>query len=343
MTAIKKRLRVGVIFGGRSGEHEVSLASAASVIRALDPEKYEAVPIGISKDGRWLVGSGAEKMLPEVLKSGDRVMLPADPTAAQLVPVGASTGQPSVLVDVVFPVLARHFWRRRHRARSARTGGSPLRWLRRARLGGRHGQRRSKAPFRASRSAGRSISRHSPLAMGTRSPQSAARSQKEVPFPDLREARNARLVGGHDARKRAARTTKGDGLGRRIRTEDHRRARSQRARNRSFSAGQQEIRASIPGEIVPHREFYDYAAKYLEGGTQLVIPAKLTKKQVTTFQNYAVRAFRAIDGTGMARCDFFLDRTKEKSTSTNSTPFPASPPSACIRSCGKRPACPTPS
>src|ERR1700690_2378679 len=105
MTSVKKRLRIGVVFGGRSGEHEVSLASAASVIRALDPEKYEAVPIGITKDGRWLVGTGAVKMLADVLKSGDRVMLPADPTAAQLVPVGPSTGQPSVIVDVVFPVL----------------------------------------------------------------------------------------------------------------------------------------------------------------------------------------------------------------------------------------------
>ena len=82
-----KRLRVGVLFGGRSGEHEVSLASAASVIRALDPEKYEAVPIGISKDGRWLVGTKAHKMLPEVLKSGERVSLPPDPTAATLVPI----------------------------------------------------------------------------------------------------------------------------------------------------------------------------------------------------------------------------------------------------------------
>ena len=69
----QKRLRVGILFGGRSGEHEVSLASAASVIRALDPEKYEAVPIGITKDGRWLVGTGAQKMLSEVLKSGERV------------------------------------------------------------------------------------------------------------------------------------------------------------------------------------------------------------------------------------------------------------------------------
>ena len=64
-----KRIRVGVLFGGRSVEHEVALSSAASVIRALDPEKYEAVPIGISKDGRWLVGTGAQKMLPDARAS----------------------------------------------------------------------------------------------------------------------------------------------------------------------------------------------------------------------------------------------------------------------------------
>src|SRR6202050_5197491 len=101
----RKRLRIGVLFGGRSGEHEVSLASAASVIRALDPEKYEAVPIGISKDGRWLGGTGSVRMLADVLKSGDRVVLPPDPSAASLVPLGPAAGQPSVGVDVVFPVL----------------------------------------------------------------------------------------------------------------------------------------------------------------------------------------------------------------------------------------------
>src|ERR1700757_2809827 len=73
----KKRLRVGVLFGGRSGEHEVSLASAASVIRGMDPDKYEAVPIGISKEGHWLIGSAAQKMLPDVLKGGRRVVMAA--------------------------------------------------------------------------------------------------------------------------------------------------------------------------------------------------------------------------------------------------------------------------
>src|SRR5436305_11336944 len=99
----KKRLRVGILFGGRSGEHEVSLASAASVIRGLDPEKYEAVPIGISKEGHWLVGAGAQKMLPEVLKDGQRVMMTADPTDAALIPLDRSGG--GQRVDVVFPVM----------------------------------------------------------------------------------------------------------------------------------------------------------------------------------------------------------------------------------------------
>src|SRR6201987_412424 len=104
MTTEKKRLRVGVIFGGRSGEHEVSLVSAASVIRALDPAKYEAVPIGITKDGRWLAGTPAQKMLPEILREGQRVMLPADPNIAALVPLDRNRIEP-LRVDVVFPVL----------------------------------------------------------------------------------------------------------------------------------------------------------------------------------------------------------------------------------------------
>ncbi len=99
----KKRLRVGVLFGGRSGEHEVSLASAAAVIRGLDADKYEAVPIGITKEGHWLVGAGAQKMLPEVLKGGQRVMMTADPTDAALVRLDGSGG--GQRLDVVFPVM----------------------------------------------------------------------------------------------------------------------------------------------------------------------------------------------------------------------------------------------
>jgi D-alanine-D-alanine ligase len=76
--------------------------------------------------------------------------------------------------------------------------------------------------------------------------------------------------------------------------------------------GNDDVRASIPGEILPHREFYDYTAKYLEEGTRLLIPAPLTRRQVRTFQDYAIRSFRAVEGTGMARCDFFLERRTGK-------------------------------
>src|SRR6202171_5731346 len=104
MTTEKKRLRVGLLLAGRSGEHEVSLISAASVIQALDPEKYEPVPIGITKGGQWLAGSAAHKMLPEILRSGGRVMLSADANVGALAPVSNSRSE-ALRVDVVFPVL----------------------------------------------------------------------------------------------------------------------------------------------------------------------------------------------------------------------------------------------
>src|ERR1700681_367322 len=98
-----RKLRAGVLFGGRSGENEVCLASAASIIRGLDPQKYEAVPIGITKEGHWLIGEGAQKMLPGGLRSGQRVGMSADPTASSLMPIdGSARGQK---LDVVFPVI----------------------------------------------------------------------------------------------------------------------------------------------------------------------------------------------------------------------------------------------
>jgi hypothetical protein len=105
MTNDKKRLRIGVLFGGRSGEHEVSLASAASVIRGLDPDKYEAVPIGISKEGHWLIGGAAQRLLPEVLKNGQRIVMAADPTDNALIPLDRSGSGMGQRLDVVFPVM----------------------------------------------------------------------------------------------------------------------------------------------------------------------------------------------------------------------------------------------
>src|SRR5262245_15009674 len=105
-----KRLRVGVVYGGRSGEHEVSLRSAATVIEALDPAGFDVVPIAITKDGRWLTGRDslrlldqAQRVLAPVVEHGDEVMLPPVPSRGALVP--AAGGPASFALDVVFPVL----------------------------------------------------------------------------------------------------------------------------------------------------------------------------------------------------------------------------------------------
>jgi D-alanine-D-alanine ligase len=307
-----KRLRVGVLFGGRSGEHEVSLASAASVIRALDPEKYEAVPIGISKDGRWLVGSGAQKMLPEVLKSGERISLPPDPTVAALVPLSQSAGQSSVTVDVVFPVLHGTFGEDGTVQGLLELAGLP--YVGAGVLASAVGMDKD-VQKRLFKEEGLPIV---PFLAVARSDweRNAAKVFRDVKkkfrFPVfVKPATLGSSVGMTRVKAAHELTAAMDAAAQfalKIIVE-----RAVNAREIEVSVlGNHEIRASIPGEIVPHRDFYDYAAKYLEEGTRLVIPAPLTKAQVARFQDYAVRAFRAIDGAGMARCDFFLERRSGK-------------------------------
>jgi D-alanine-D-alanine ligase len=308
----KKRLRVGVLFGGRSGEHEVSLASATSVIRALNPEKYEAVPIGITKEGRWLVGTSAQKMLPEVLKSGERVVLPADPSASALVPIDSTAGRPSVPVDVVFPVLHGTFGEDGTVQGLLELAGLP--YVGAGVLGSAAGMDKD-LQKRLFEQAGLPIV---PFLAVQRSEWEKKRAavirviRKKLRFPlfvkpatlgssvGMTRVANAKEIGKamDFAAEFALKIVVEHGVtGREIEVS---------------VLGNDDVRASIPGEIVPHREFYDYAAKYLEEGTKLVIPARLTKKQVAKFQDYAVRAFRAIEGTGMARCDFFLEKRSGK-------------------------------
>jgi D-alanine-D-alanine ligase len=303
-----KRLRIGVLFGGRSGEHEVSLASAASVIRALDPAKYEAVPIGIAKDGRWLVGGGAIKLLADVLKSGDRVVLPADPTAGSLVAMSGGSGQSSVSVDVMFPVLHGTFGEDGTVQGLLDLAGLP--YVGAGVLASAVGMDKD-VQKRLFEQAGLPIV---PFVAVRRSEWEKDRKavtkmlQKKFRFPLFVKPATLGSSVGMSRVKSAAEIgpalDMASEFALKIVVE-----RAVTAREIEVSVlGNDEISASIPGEIVPHREFYDYAAKYLEQGTQLVIPAKLSKKQVATFQEYAVRAFRAIDGTGMSRCDFFLER-----------------------------------
>jgi D-alanine-D-alanine ligase len=307
-----KRLRVGVLFGGRSGEHEVSLASAASVIRALDPEKYEAVPIGIAKDGRWLVGTGAQKLLPEVLKSGERVSLPPDPTSAALLPLTHGAGHPSVAVDVMFPVLHGTFGEDGTVQGLLELAGLP--YVGAGVLASAVGMDKD-VQKRLFEQAGLPIVPYLAVRRGEWERERAAvlrRIKKKFHFPIFVKPATlgssvgmTRVKAAHEL-ARAMDTAAEYAL--KIIVE-----RGVNGREIEVSVlGNDDARASIPGEIVPHREFYDYAAKYLEEGTRLVIPAPLKKSQIAAFQDYAVRAFQAIEGAGMARCDFFLERRTGK-------------------------------
>ena len=298
------------MFGGRSGEHEVSLASAASVIRGLDPDKYEALPIGITKEGHWLIGAGAQKMLPEVLRGGQRVMMTADPTDAALVRLDGSGG--GQRVDVVFPVMHGTFGE----------DGTIQGLLDLAGL-----------PFVGAGVLGSAIAMDKDVAKRLlqaakiavvpwiavqradweREPQEIQDAiEKKFEYPVfVKPATLGSSVGitkVHSRAELAPALNLAAEFAMKILVE-----RAMVAREIEVSVlGNHDPKASIPGEIVPHREFYDYAAKYLEEGTQLLIPAELKAAQVEKIQKMAIDAFRVLELSGMARVDFFLEKTGGK-------------------------------
>jgi D-alanine-D-alanine ligase len=301
-----RKLRVGVLFGGRSGEHEVSLASAASIIRGLDPEKYEAVPIGITKEGHWLIGAGAQKMLPEVLRTGQRVLMSADPTESALMPLdGSPRGQK---LDVVFPVIHGTFGEDGTMQGLLELAGLPF--VGAGVLGSAIGMDKDVAK-KLMQVAGIPVVPWIAVqrADWERQPKEIRRAiEKKFKYPVF--VKPATLGSSVGMTKVHSRAELGPALdlaaefAMKIMVE-----RAVGAREIEVSVlGNHDPRASIPGEIVPHREFYDYAAKYLEEGTKLLIPAKLTKSEVKKVQGMAVTAFRALELSGMARVDFFIEK-----------------------------------
>jgi D-alanine-D-alanine ligase len=310
VTPEKKRLRVGVLFGGRSGEHEVSLASAASVIRGLDPEKYEAVPIGISKEGHWLIGGAAQKMLPEVIRSGRRVVMAADPTDAALIPLDRAGG--GQRLDVVFPVMHGTYGEDGTIQGLLDLAGLPF--VGAGVLGSAIGMDKDVAkrllqPGKIPVVPWVTVYRHD----WERDAKTVEKTiEKKFRYPVF--VKPATLGSSVGMTKVHARKELAPALGlaaefaTKIMVE-----RAVTAREIEVSVlGNHEPQASLPGEIVPHREFYDYAAKYLEEGTSLIIPAPLKPAQVKIIQRYAVLAFRILELSGMARVDFFIEKKTGK-------------------------------
>ena len=321
MTNDKKRLRVGVLFGGRSGEHEVSLVSAASVIRGLDPDKYEAVPIGISKEGHWLIGIAAasalkqgatQKLLPEVLRNGQRIVMAADPTDAALIPLDRTaqnkTGAMGQRLDVVFPVMHGTYGEDGTIQGLLDLAGLPF--VGAGVLGSAIGMDKDVA---------KKLLQHAKIPVvpwvtvyrtdWERDPKSVQKQiEKKFRYPVfVKPATLGSSVGMSKVHSRAELAPALDlasEFAMKILVE-----RAVSAREIEVSVlGNHDPKASVAGEIVPHREFYDYTAKYLEEGTALIIPAKLKPAQMKKIQQLAVSAFRTLELSGMARVDFFLEK-----------------------------------
>jgi D-alanine-D-alanine ligase len=344
---MKKKLRVGILFGGRSGEHEVSLLSAASVLKAIDCTRYEVVPIGITKQGRWLISGDAERLLagdfpdtgtlragdPQhtapaaLLAKGQGVIVPPMPAASggrggTLVPFerDASSISPAhdvLQLDVVFPVLHGTFGEDGTMQGLFELAG--LAYVGSGVLGSATGMDKEvmKRLFLA---AGLPITKHVTFLRHEwkQAPKKVTtKLEAALKYPlFVKPANLGSSVGiskAHDRKELGPAIDLAAGFDRKIVVEQAvggrgNRAKMGKARELEVAVlGNDEPKASVVGEIVPGKEFYDYEAKYLSEGSQAIIPAKLTKKQSQQVQAMALDAFRACDCAGLARVDFLLE------------------------------------
>ena len=305
-------IRLGILFGGRSGEHAVSLVSAASVLAALDRKKYQITQIGITEDGDWLVGENILKDLTArrttTLNRAVMLPLPSRPEVYALKRVdGSEVWEIFAELDVIFPVLHGSF------GEDGTIQGlfelNDLAYVGAGVLGSSVGM--DKALFKDVM-----IANQIPVAPAILLHRSELvemekviqKLQKFGEFPVfVKPANMGSSVGVHkcaDIEEAAAGIQDAARYDRRILVE-----KGINAREIELSVlGNQLPRVSIPGEIRPTADFYSYEAKYHDDSSELIIPAPLKPEQVEQFQTLALRAYQAIDCAGMARVDFLLDK-----------------------------------
>jgi D-alanine-D-alanine ligase len=301
---MERRLRVGVVFGGRSGEHEISLRSASTIIAALDPARYEVVPIAIGKDGRWRTGIEMLRVLEEAQRAlapipdyGVEVTIPPDPGRRALLPLA---GGPPMPLDVVFPVLHGTYGEDGTIQGLLELAGLP--YVGAGVLASAAGMDKGvmKSLFR---DAGLPVCRWLVLL-----PHDDPRRAGELGFPCFVKPAN---LGSSVGISKVSDPAGLSGAVAEARAFDARVIVEEAVDAREFECaviGNQEPKASIVGELVPSHEFYDYTDKYVEDGARIVIPAPLPVEAAERMRELALGAFLAIDCAGLARVDFFLER-----------------------------------
>ena len=308
-----KRLRVGVIFGGKSAEHEVSLNSAQNVMRALDKNKYEVVPIGISKEGQWLLRgdplqalTGGQTSLPQLLESGYQLVEDLS-TGREVIPGSHAASLPDV--DVIFPVLHGPFGEDGTVQGLLELADIPY-----------VGAGVLSSAVGMDKAAMKDLFRSHDLPIPKylvfkrreweRTPDRVAEVvAREIGYPCFVKPANMGSSVGVNKALRAAELAHGlhDAAlyDRKILVEQA----VPDAREIECSVlGNDDPVASLPGEVVPGHEFYDYEAKYLDDSSQLLIPAPIDPALTQRVRELSIEAFLALDCAGMARVDFLLAR-----------------------------------
>jgi len=322
-----KRLRVGIIYGGRSGEHEVSLASAAAVFQNLDPTRYEAVAIRIEKDGRWALSarpttliSAADVIAAAKSKEGQPAGLPANetreahlvahPGTDTLLTIERHAAHPVVsglALDVVFPVLHGPYGEDGTVQGLLELANVP--YVGAGVLASAVGMDKAamKLVFAAK---GLPICDYEVILKRDWLRDERAALQTVVNrlgFPVFVKPANLGSSVGISKAKHVAELRTAIKLAAEFDRKIVVEAAVPQAREIEVAVlGNDEPEASVPGEIVPSREFYDYEAKYISDDSRTLIPAPLTEAQASEVRALAIAAFKAVDGAGMARVDFLL-------------------------------------
>ena len=306
VNGMSHKIRVGVVFGGRSGEHEVSLASARSIMTVMDRDKYDIVPIGIARDGRWL--TNGDPMT--ALAGGEQTATlsdPQDPTAGRELVPGATGGRFPPL-DVIFPVLHGPYGEDGTVQGLLELAGVPYVGC---------GVLASSLAMDKIASKEVFIARGLPVAPYRAIKRKQWEADRATVTADLettlgypmfvKPANLGSSIGVGQARDRdELETALADAAryDRKLLVE----AAVPNAREIECSVlGNDDPLASAPGEVVPSNEFYDYAAKYLDGRSELRIPAPISAALTAQVRELAVQAFLALDGAGLARVDFLLN------------------------------------
>ncbi len=315
------KLRVGLLFGGRSVEHDVSIVSATSILNALDRSRYDVSLIGVDPEGRWHLAERTDanaKALPTVLRETD-VFLPAVPGETRLLPsVGDGKAAPARLgavahLDVVFPII---------HGRGGEDGAlqgllelADVPYVGSGVLSSAVQMDKDVAK-RLLAAAGLPVTpwiTFSASALARLGPRGAAeRAEAELGLPAFAKPANSGSSVGISKATTVAELAAAIAFAQRYDRKVLVEAAVDAREIEVAVLGNDEPEASICGEIRSHRDFYDYEAKYHDDSTELIIPADITPEESDALRTMAIAAFRALDGEGMARVDFLFDRTTRR-------------------------------